>query len=639
MITIEDIFESGGLLDDSLPDYSPRPQQQAMARAVEYAITERKTIITEAGTGTGKTFAYLAPSLISKRKVIISTGTKTLQDQLFFRDLPFISKAIGISPNVTLLKGRSNYLCRFRLDKALSQGRLTSREQVAQLHQIKDWSRQTIKGDVAEVSSISEGAPIWYQVTSTADNCLGSECPSTDNCFVNDARAHAHKADIVVCNHHLFFADFALQLKGVSDLLPNADAYIFDEAHQLPDIAHQFLGNSFSSGQINDLVQDTLAAIEEDAEDELPGYRELGKTLFATTTTLFNDLQKLPTRGNWSLFRHHGDVVKSITELQAQLGALCGKLEQSSARSGQIENCFERSEEICIRLNQMTEAELGFVHWYEVRKNTFAFHMTPLDVSHQIHERMTCEDKAWIFTSATLSVDNDCSYFMQRMGISESGNYRWDSPFDYQQCGIIFLPPGMPEPNTPYYTQHVIKQAMKVLEITDGKAFLLFTSLSALQQAAELMKDSPYPLFVQGNMSKRALLDEFKKSRNGVLLGSASFWEGVDVKGEALSLVIIDKLPFASPAEPVISARISHIRENGGEPFWEFQIPQSVINLKQGVGRLIRDEKDRGILMLCDPRLSSKSYGRIFLKSLPPMAVTQNIDEVSQFFLKEKEIC
>ena len=632
MNPIAEIFGPEGPLANTLKNFTARTEQREMAEMVASAIEKRDTLIVEAGTGTGKTFAYLAPSLVSGKKILISTGTKTLQDQLYKKDLPTLCAALGLDPKLSLLKGRQNYLCRHRMDLTLAQGRLPAREQVSQLHRIKDWSHHTDDGDIGEMNDIPEGSPIWQKVTSTSDNCLGADCPQSDQCFVNDVRAKAHKADIVVCNHHLFFSDMALIREGISDLLPTVDAYIFDEAHQLADIAHQFLGQSFSSGQIKNIISDTTTALESEAEDMKTEFAEFHQELNADLNELQNCFARLPSRGTWIEFANSPDVAQQITNLVNRLSVYCGHLEEIAIRGNELNRVFERCENLCVALDEMTQINPGFIQWYEVRKQSIAFHNTPLEVATSFNERIVNSNQAWIFTSATISINNEFGYFRHRLGIKEAICESWPSPFDYKNNSLLYLPTTIKEPSHPQFTQSIVENVLPVLKLSKGKAFLLFTSLSALDAAALLLRDSPYELFIQGTMSKTRLLDGFKKSSNGVLLGSASFWEGVDVKGDALSLVVIDKLPFASPGDPVIKAKISNIREKGGEPFWQYQLPHAVISLKQGVGRLIRDENDKGVLMICDPRIRTKGYGRIFLNSLPEIPTTNSITDVEMFF-------
>lgn len=632
MSSIRDIFSSSGPLASSLPGYTPREQQIEMADQVSQAIEQSDTLIVEAGTGTGKTYAYLAPVIHSGKKVMISTGTKTLQDQLFKRDLPALCKALDVQPRISLLKGRQNYLCHHRLEKTLMQGRLPFKEQIDELQRIKQWSISTVDGDISELTEIPESSTIWPQVTSNADNCLGSDCDYHERCHVIEARAAAHKSDIVVCNHHLFFSDMALQREGVADLLPEVDAYIFDEAHQLAEIGHQFLGYSFSSGQIKSLLTDTLASVSAEAPEAKKNFSEFGDEISETLKNLQRFLDRLHSRGSWTDFFDHPRVSETITELVNRLAVYCGHLEEIRIRGTELQNCFERCESICIALDEMTQLNPKFIQWYEVRKNTFSLHNTPLEVATSFNERIKESHQAWIFTSATISINNEFGYFKHRLGIKKATCASWPSPFDYEKNSLLYLPQGMPQPNDAKFIPSLVEKALPVLRITKGKAFLLFTSLSALNAAAELLKNTEFNLFIQGTMPKGKLLSEFKNSRNGILLGSASFWEGVDVKGDALSLVCIDKLPFASPADPIIKAKINNIREKGGEPFWQYQLPHAVIALKQGVGRLIRDEDDRGILMICDPRLSSRNYGKIFFDSLPAVPVSRQLEDIKRFF-------
>ncbi len=611
--------------------FAPRDVQQAMAAAVEDAIEQHHELVVEAGTGTGKTFAYLVPALMSGKRVIVSTGTKTLQDQLYHRDLPRVRDTLGLRMKTALLKGRANYLCLHRLDKSLKEG-VQNKTDIAALAQVRSWSRQTAAGDVSELSAVSEDASIWPQVTSTAENCLGQECPFFQDCFVVKARRAAQEADVVVVNHHLLFADLAIKREGFGEILPGAHAFVLDEAHQIPELAGQFFSEALSSRQLLDLEQDALreAAAVSGAKVALEA---LGKSMDLAVRDLRLALNGEAKRGAWPRVRDIPRVGEALSFLGRAVDALCETLTGMKERSEGLDSCLARAEELQRRLRALMQpAETGWVQWYETSERGFVLASTPLDVAGPLREFRERTPAAWIFTSATLSVAGHFDHFAKQMGLDEPRTLLLPSPFDYEHQALCYLPRGLPAPAASDYTDRVVAAVRPVLEASRGRAFLLFTSHRALKRAAELLVDLPYPLFVQGTAPRAQLLERFRESGNGVLLGAASFWEGVDVRGEALSVVVIDKLPFAAPDDPVLEARLEAVRREGGNPFAEYQIPAAAIALKQGAGRLIRDVDDRGVLMLCDPRLLSANYGRLFLESLPEMPITVEVEDVRAFF-------
>ncbi|MCR6702250.1 MAG: ATP-dependent DNA helicase [Dokdonella sp.] len=628
-----DLLGPDGPFASAVPGFAPRAQQQAMAAAVEDAIADRRMLIAEAGTGTGKTFAYLVPALESGRRVIVSTGTKALQDQLFHRDLPRVRSVLGARLSAALLKGRANYLCLYRLDQAHKDGRFASRQQVGQLQTIRAWSTRTISGDRAELAEIAEDSPLWPRVTSTTENCLGTECPMFNDCFVVKARRAAQEADLVVVNHHLLFADLALRQEGFGEILPGAQAFVLDEAHQIPELAGQFFSTSLSARQVGELAQDALAECG-NVSGALALLQPLTEPLAPLLQRLRLAIDTLPSRGALSLVLAAPEVPDLLDQLDQALHRLADGLEGQAERSRGFAALHERAGEQIARLRQVREAGArDFVHWYETTPHGFSLHATPLDLSAPLRELRAQSRAAWIYTSATLSVGGRFDHFARQLGLDDPQTLSLESPFDYARQALAYLPPGLPDPSSPLYTDHVVDAALPVLEASRGRAFLLFTSHRALRRAAERLTGiGTWPLFVQGSAPRHQLLDAFRASGNGVLLGAASFWEGVDVAGEALSCVIIDKLPFAAPDDPVLTARLEALREAGGNPFTQWQIPAAVIALKQGAGRLIRDVGDRGVLMLCDPRLVSRPYGKLFLRSLPPLPQTRELADVQRFF-------
>ncbi len=628
-----DLLSDQGPLVKALDGFAPRQPQQVMARAIQQAIANQETLVVEAGTGTGKTFAYLVPALLAGERVIVSTGTKHLQDQLFDRDLPLVRNALACGVDVALLKGRQNYLCLHRLQMTELEGRLSSREQVRQLQDIRAWSGRTQRGDIAELSVVAEDALIWPRVTSTTDNCLGTECSHYQDCFVVKARRRAQEAQLVVINHHLLFADLALKEQGFGELLPGAGVFIIDEAHQLAEAGTQFFGSSITSRQVQTLARDCITehlAASGDMQSVPAEVNAMEKAIADLRIELGDTGQRVP----WERWRTKSAVEETMGALEQALTGLNAWLEAAAPRSRGLENCWLRARVLLQRVQTLRQSTPpGYVTWLETFKRSLALHMTPLDIADLFQEQAAMSESCWIFTSATLAVGDDFHYFTDQLGLSDAKTLQLASPFDYQRNALTYLPPRMPEPNSDEYLPAVIKVARRIIEASQGRAFLLFTSHRALQAAAEALRDQlDYPLLVQGDAPRFELLRRFRELGNAVLLGTGSFWEGVDVRGEALSMVLIDKLPFASPGDPVLQARIDFLREAGGNPFMDLQVPTAVIALKQGVGRLIRDVDDRGVLVLCDPRISSKPYGRIFKKSLPDAPLTQNIHEVEAFF-------
>ncbi|HEX5123689.1 MAG TPA: ATP-dependent DNA helicase [Rhodanobacteraceae bacterium] len=628
-----DLLGPEGPFAREVPGFAPRASQQAMAEAVEAAIADRQMLIAEAGTGTGKTFAYLVPALTSGKRVIISTGTKTLQDQLFHRDLPLVRGVLDARLSAALLKGRANYLCLHRLDQARTEGRFATREQVAELETIRTWSTRTRSGDRAELADIPEDSPLWPRVTSTTENCLGAECPLFNDCFVVKARRAAQEADIVVVNHHLLFADLAIKQEGFGEILPGAHAFILDEAHQIPELAGQFFSTSLSARQLTELAGDTLGECAGVA-GALASLQTPVDALNWAVKRLRLALDRFPPKGAMNQIESDPSVDREITALREALAFLAEMLGKHAERSRGLASVHERAETQAARLAEVCDShDRDAVHWYEISPHGFSFHATPLDLSQPLRDMRAQSHAAWIFTSATLSVAGRFEHFARQLGLEEPMTLSLESPFEYSRQALAYLPQGLPDPAMPDYVERVLDAVLPVLEASRGRAFLLFTSHRALRRAAEILPQRvAFPLFVQGTAPRHRLLTEFRASGNGVLLGAASFWEGVDVAGEALSVVVIDKLPFAAPDDPVLVARLDALREAGGNPFTDWQIPAAVIALKQGAGRLIRDVHDRGVLVLCDPRLTSRNYGKLFLASLPPLPRTRAIADVERFF-------
>ncbi|MCC5859360.1 MAG: ATP-dependent DNA helicase [Ectothiorhodospiraceae bacterium] len=633
MREVRDLLGADGPLAGRIPGFQPRAEQQALAEGVAESLDQGGTLIAEAGTGVGKTFAYLIPALLSGRRVIISTGTRTLQDQLYHKDLPLVLDILDLPVRTALLKGRSNYLCLHRLDRAEVDQRQEGAAVARELTAIRQWAAMTRTGDIAELASVPADRPVWARATSTVDNCLGQECPAFGECFLMEARRRAQEADLVVVNHHLLMADMALKDGGFGEVLPSAEAYILDEAHQLPDVAAQFFGLSLSSRQLLDLLRDLQLDYLREAGD-VPACQQALDALRAAVLDFRLSLGQGKRRAAWAEAAGNPQVRDALDRLQQQLSGLLTVLEPMVSRGKGLESGHRRTGELLALVERFRAGEdERFVKWFETHSQAFLLRLTPLDVGSQFHSQMQKHPGTWVFTSATLSVNREFAHFRQRMGIVEARELRVDSPFDYANNALLYVPQGLPEPNSRAYDEAFLEAALPVLEASRGRAFVLFTSHRALRNAAEWLRErTGFTLLVQGEASQHALLERFRESEGAVLLGTASFWEGVDVKGEALSAVLIDRLPFASPADPVTEARIEFLKRNEGNPFRDFQLPHAVITLRQGVGRLIRDNHDTGVLMIGDPRIVSRSYGKQFLNSLPPMARTRSLGMVRAFF-------
>jgi len=626
-------FAADGPFAERVPGFKLRAEQLEMSQAIGEAIESTGVLVAEAGTGTGKTFAYLVPALLAGGKVIVSTGTKTLQDQLFDRDLPVVRAALASGASISLLKGRANYVCLYRLRRAAREGRFATREEAVQIRKIERFAAVTATGDRADLADVAEDAPAWAHATSTRDNCLGQSCPDYRDCFVMRARKNALAADVVVVNHHLFFADLVLREEGISELLPACNTVIFDEAHQLPETARMFFGETVSSAQLVELSRDVRLELRA-AGGASPELERVAARLEKAARDLRLAFGEPAARLAWSQALRIPAFTDALAKLNLSLNVLEQALAAQEGRAEGLDACARRATAARHLLVRLRESEAAAeVRWVEVFSHAVQLHVTPLSSAQLFRRQMSDHPRAWIFTSATLAVGEDFGHFTRELGVAEAQTRRWASPFDFPRQALLYVPKAMPEPAEAGFTEAVIEAALPVLKASEGRAFLLFTTLRALRRAHQLLEGRiDYPLLVQGIGSRSELLSRFRALGNAVLLGSHSFWEGVDVRGEALSLVVIDKLPFAPPDDPVLAARIEGIRGEGGNPFNDLQLPQAVLQLKQGAGRLIRDETDRGVLMLCDPRLATRPYGRRILASLPPMALTRDLAAVERFF-------
>jgi ATP-dependent DNA helicase DinG len=625
---LTEFFGDQSPLKELLPGFMPRAGQGWMAEAVAEAIENRDKLVVEAGTGTGKTFAYLIPALMSGRKTIISTGTKALQDQLYHRDLPLVGKAIGRPVTTALLKGRANYLCPQRLDQVTDPASVLLED----LNEVREWRYRTTSGDKAELIEVPEDSPIWPLVTSTAENCLGQKCPEYAKCHVVKARKAAQEADLVVVNHHLLLADLAMKEEGFVEFLPGAEAIILDEAHQVPDLAVQFFGVSLGSRELERLVDEARAAT-------LPySQPELNRRIDALQTAIRNFRADAPRQEG----RHElSEVMRELREPLDVLSHTIRDVEVAVAdlrdASIELEKIHDQMVGIAERLTILTgEGSWDGLRWLEIHPRSLRLHLTPLDVSEKLRGLIDNGFQSWIFTSATLAVGEDFSLFGSRMGLAGVAGLTFPSPFSLDQNGLIYLPPDLPQPSDPSHTDAMLEAVTPLLDFTKGGMFCLFTSHRALNNAKKWFESnhsvlSGRTLLAQGDAPRDDLLRRFRKIGDAVLLGTGSFWEGVDVRGPALSIVAIDKLPFASPADPLMMARLEYLRRQGANGFMEHQLPLAALSLKQGAGRLLRDHTDYGVVVLCDPRITGKRYGRMFLQCLEPMPSTSALNEVSSF--------
>ncbi len=634
MKSISDVFAAEGSLSGLIQDYQYRPEQEAMAETIFSAIDRGEDIICEAGTGTGKTMAYLVPALLAEKKTIVSTGTRHLQDQLKQKDLPLVLDALHLPVTSMVLKGRANYLCLQRMNSVSKDSAGLGYQQMTDLHEIVRWSSITQTGDINELDMIEDNAALSLQITSTTENCLGQGCPDYDNCFVFKNRKAAMEADLVITNHHLLLADMSLREGGFGEVLPLADTIVFDEAHQLPELASNYFSQVISSRQLLDLVADIRLADREEAGDidQLPELLSRFEKTLRDARLVFGREDR---RTSWLDLADDEEITAAVHELLAVLQAIIDVLQPASERGKLLENGLQRATSHYDYIeNYAGKENEAIIRWVEIRGQHFYLHQTPVNIAETFQQRLSGYDSSNIFTSASLAVNGDFEHFNHQLGLQECRSHVWESPFDYQQQTRLYIPTDLPLPAQAEFFPAFIDRTIELLAYSDGHAFVLFTSHQALNRAAKVLTERlDYPIFIQGRAPRSEMLNRFRKTRNAVLLGTSSFWEGVDVKGEALSSVIIDKLPFASPDDPVLQARLNYLSKQGGNPFMDYQVPQAAITLKQGVGRLIRDINDRGVCTICDKRIVQKSYGRKLLQALPAMPVTHELDSVAEFFL------
>ena len=632
MSDVTNAFAQDGTLSENIENFKPRAAQIDMAEAVAKAIKGREQLVVEAGTGTGKTFAYLVPALLSKRKCIVSTGTKNLQEQLFLRDLPLIKKALKSNKSTALLKGRANYLCLQRLAQHNSGTHLMSAEVLTDLTRVKKWSVTTQSGDIGEISAIKEDSGILPYVTSTVDNCLGRDCPDYEDCYLVKARKKAMESDLVVVNHHLFFADLALKDTGFGELIPEADAIVFDEAHQIPDIATEYFGETLSGRQVHDICRD-IEALQRTVLKDASQLSQAAEQLRGEMAELRLLYPLLPEKGNWFEQLRRPEITEQLSKLNGAFDVMYQVSKLHLNRDKAFDALFERLVEVRSRLGIMRdEKQLGISLWYETTPKHIILHATPLSIAGKFGAFLENSDSAWIFTSATLAVGETFNHFKKQLGLKPADEMILDSPFDYQTQALLCVPRYFSEANHFQRKNMLLEVSLKLIEASAGGCFLLFTSHSMMRQVAGLLADEvDIPILVQGDTSKRELLEQFMDNPEAVLLGTGAFWEGVDVRGDKLTCVLIDKLPFASPDDPLLQAKVEDCRKKGQNPFAVMQIPQAVISLKQGAGRLIRDINDKGVLVICDNRLVNKDYGKTFLSSLPDMKRTRSLEHALAF--------
>ena len=617
-LDIESVMGEDGTLSQLIDGYQPRVAQIEMAHEIEQVVAAGETLLAEAGTGTGKTFAYLIPALLSGQKIIVSTATKTLQEQLLQKDLPMLFKACDMKFDAKLFKGRENYVCPQRLDVAETVEQ-HSKEDWKKLAIIRQWvDEQTKYGDRSEVLKVSEDDIIWRKCSARMEFCSSTDCSAENGCFYPKVKQEINEAQVIVVNHHLFCADLALRENGFGELLPEADIYIFDEAHQLPDIAAQFLGFSVSRAQLDELARDIKQAQLQEAPESAE-LSDQAKQLELRSAEVSEALGKWEKRWTWQMLEPEKAFHQNLKRLIQLLSYLEELLKAQAERGKQIAAVHKRTKDFLAELKDWQTSESEYkVKWAESSMGRFKLNMTPLSVAGPFSSQREEIGGAWVFTSATISVHGNFDYFAKRLGLESAKNVVWPSPFDYQKQGVVYYPVGLPAPRDANYIKICLRAAWPLLKTSDGRAFFLFTSHRALQEAKAILSEHwPGELLVQGDAPKSKLLDDFKKAKRGILLGTSSFWEGVDVKGDALKLVMIDRIPFAPPDDPIVQAREAALKEKGLNAFVHFQLPEAVIAMKQGAGRLIRDHGDYGVLMLCDPRLMQKGYGKTIRNSLP----------------------
>lgn len=632
-LTAKRFFARNGTLSRSHPSYEYRPGQLEMADAVEAALAEDRHLIVEAGTGTGKTLAYLVPSILSGKRVVISTGTKNLQEQLFFKDLPFLQSLFDRPLSVCYMKGRANYLCRQKLYDAERETVLTGFEERRDFQLIREWEKVTESGDKSELRELPEASSAWWKLDARGDLCSGQKCKQFDRCFITEMHRRAAESDIIIVNHHLFFADLAVRDQAYSAILPEYSAVIFDEAHEIEDVAGQYFGMSISNLQIHELMKD-VAAISRQKLFVTP---ELDRSLVYLGDRTQQFFALFPQEGRQGFNAHESFLEcneEVYRDLLFSLDALSARIELVQGATDYTVPLVRRARLIQQGLRfWMESGDSAYVYWVERRARGLYLQATPIDVSQTLTTHLIEKVPSLVFTSATLTVAGEFDYAQKRLGLENARTLRVESQYDYSRQVLFYVPPHLPDPRQPTFTKRAADEIEQIVNASRGRAFLLFTSYGQMRQMYELLRERlDFPLLLQGDAPRTALVEAFRATQGAVLFGTSSFWQGVDVQGEQLSCVVIDKLPFAVPSDPVIAARVEAIRESGGNPFYEYQIPQAALALKQGFGRLIRATSDRGVLTLLDNRISKLPYGRVFFDSLPAYRFTARLGDVQDFF-------
>ncbi len=632
-LSVKRFFGRHGLLSKTHPSYEYRHGQLEMAEAIESALKDKRHLIVEAGTGTGKTLAYLVPSILSGKRIVISTGTKNLQEQLFFKDLPFLQSLIERPLAVCYMKGRNNYLCRQKLYDAEREPVLAGLDELHQYQSIRQWEPVTIAGDRSEIRDLPEASNLWGKLDARSDRCAGQKCPQFERCFITEMHRRAAGSDIIIVNHHLFFADLAVRDKAFGSILPDYSAVIFDEAHAVEDIAGQYFGLAVSNLQINELVKDTAAT----SRQKFFATPELDRALIHLGDQSEQFFALFPADGRQAFRDHQGWLDRhegSYRELLFALDALAARLQLVEGATEQVLPLGRRANLIGQALRFWAEGgDARYVYWTERRGRGVYLQATPIDVSEPLAANLFDKVESVILTSATLTVSGEFTYAKGRLGLAQARTLNVESQYNYAHQVLLYVPPHLPDPRQPQFTALAATEIVKLVEASRGRAFILFTSYGQMRQAFDRVKSQlSYPLLLQGEAPRTHLIESFRATPNAVLFATSSFWQGIDVQGEQLSLVIIDRLPFAVPTDPVTAARVDAIRETGGNAFYEYQIPQAALSLKQGFGRLIRSSSDRGVLTLLDNRITKLPYGRIFFDSLPPYRFTNNLRDVQKFF-------
>lgn len=646
------VFRAGGALSQALPDYEPRAGQAEMAARVADVFENGGVLLAEAGTGTGKTLAYLVPAILSRQRVLVSTGTKNLQEQIYFKDIPTLRAALDVPFTATYMKGRANYVCLHRID-LLSEGNSPQSHDVF-LPIIRDWSKTTDTGDRAELEDLPEDLPFWSEVAATAEACIGNDCPRYSECFVTRMRQRAAESDVVIVNHHLLCADAAVRQNAFGEVIPACAYAVVDEAHQLEDVATQYFGFSISTYRIEDYARDverfiasgsvTTRSAQVELQKGVDRLRDHGRSFFTELAFAHRSNDRVRgeerVRATDQSLAHTREVAAymagSLDLLEGALALLAPSraADDEPSAPSDVVALSRRAGEIRDELRFLLRAgDPAYVYFVEFRGKGVFLRASPIDVSEIVRDLLLDRVRGTVLTSATLTVDGAFDYVKGRLGIGQAEEVRLASEFDYESQALLYLPPRMPDPRSPEFAMAAGRQVIELLKRSQGRAFVLFTSYASLRSVQAIVEMAlEYPMLVQGTAPRSQLLKQFRETPNSVLFATSSFWQGVDVVGEALSCVIVDKLPFASPSDPITSARIEAIRARGGEPFDEYQVPLAILTLQQGLGRLIRHRRDRGVLAVLDPRMRTKGYGRRFIASVPPAPVVHDLDAVERFF-------